>query len=113
MQHGLNVALMNAVMAARRFDGAQLAAIEPLLNGRIGDAESLGGIADGFESIRITVGRSEDAESAVLYPTLRRECEGWGTLSYVVRRVGDTPRVKSFAEEWRIIMAAELESDPG
>ena len=45
MQHGLNVALVNAVMAAGSFDGAQLAAIEPLLDGRVGDAESLGSIA--------------------------------------------------------------------
>ena len=45
MQHGLNVALVNAVMAAGSFDGAQLAAIEPLLDGGVGDAEALGGIA--------------------------------------------------------------------
>ena len=45
MQHRLNVALVNAVMAAGSFNGAQLAAIEPLLDGRVGDAESLGSIA--------------------------------------------------------------------
>lgn len=49
MQHRLNVAFVNAVMAAGSFDGAELAAIEPLLDGGVRDAEALGSIARGVE----------------------------------------------------------------